>query len=299
MIAFGGSEEARAMGRSMLILGLVAGLGWALSAVPAASASGPADTAALQVALRAAGLYSGTVDGIQGRATTAAVRAAQRRAGLPATGVAGPRTRRALGRLGRPVYGSRSMTAGDVGWDVAALQFKLAIHGFPGGPIDGALGPRSLAALRRFQRWAGLSGAGVAGPATRRALRRRVPRSPVRLRDPVRAPLGDRFGPRRNAFHAGVDFSAGAGAPVSAAGFGTVVQAGWNASGWGNMVVIRHRFGLRTRYAHLSSVAVRRGQSVAVGQRIGAVGATGRVTGPHLHFELMLRGANIDPLSAL
>jgi murein DD-endopeptidase MepM/ murein hydrolase activator NlpD len=121
----------------------------------------------------------------------------------------------------------------------------------------------------------------------------------VRLRYPVQAPIGDRFGPRFNVFHAGVDFPAPYGTPVTAAGFGTVVSAGFDASGGGNMVVIGHRFGLRTRYAHLSSIAVSPGQAVAVGQRIGDVGASGRATGPHLHFELMLRGANIDPLSAL
>jgi murein DD-endopeptidase MepM/ murein hydrolase activator NlpD len=62
---------------------------------------------------------------------------------------------------------------------------------------------------------------------------------------------------------------------------------------------VRHRFGLRTLYAHLSSVAVGRGQFVPAGGRIGRVGATGAATGPHLHWEILLRGANVDPLSAL
>lgn len=279
---------------------LAVALALAFTAAPAAGhARGSAHTAALQVALRAAGTYLGDVDGIRGPATVAAVRALQRRAGLSVDGIVGPRTRRALGRGGLHPIGSRAMRRGDIGWDVAALQFELATHGFPSGPMDGVLGMRSVAALQRMQAWAGLRADGIAGAATLRALRRAVPRSPVALRAPVRAARGSGFGPRGNAFHAGVDFPAAVGTTVTAAGFGTVVFSGYDASGFGNMIVIGHRFGLRTVYAHLASIAVSRGQAVGVGQRIGTVGATGRSSGPHLHFELRLRGANVDPLTAL
>ena len=168
-----------------------------------------------------------------------------------------------------------------------------AVTGVPAGA------GKSTPAWKTFQRWAGLTPDGVAGPATLRALGTPPPRSPVRLRYPVRARIGDRFGPRWNVFHAGVDFPAPAGTPVTAAGWGTVVSAGYDASGWGNMVVVGHRFGLRTLYAHLARIDVAAGQRVGVGQRIGTIGATGRTSGPHLHFELLLRGANVDPLSAL
>lgn len=292
-------EERRIMRATATIIGLLAGVLCTLAAASAAGAYSRSETAALQVALRSAGLYSGTVDGAAGPGTAAAVRAAQRSAGLPADGIAGPATRRALGRLGRPGLGSRAIASGAVGWDVAALQFSLAAHGFPSGPVDGGFGPRSAAALQRFQKWAGMSVDGVAGPATLRALNTPAPRSPVKLRRPVQAELGDRFGPRWNVFHAGLDFPAGSGTPVTAAGFGTVVEAGFDASGWGNRVIVGHRFGLRTLYAHMSTIAVSRGQSIGVGQRIGTVGSTGRSSGPHLHFEITLRGANIDPLSAL
>jgi murein DD-endopeptidase MepM/ murein hydrolase activator NlpD len=281
------------------IVGLLAGLSGCAVLAPPAAASGRADVAALQVALRAASTYSGAVDGVRGPGTIAAVRVLQRRAGLPSDGIAGPQTRRALGRRGRHRYGSRAIRTGDVGWDVAALQFKLAVHGFPSGSFDAFLGPRSRSALQRYQRWAGLSADGVAGRATLRALRVPPPRSPVRLLWPLRAPVAGGFGPRAARFHAGIDLPATSGTRVSAAGFGSVVFAGFHPSGWGNLVIIGHRFGLRTLYAHLSAIDVRVGQFVPAGARVGRVGATGSADGPHLHFEVLLRGANVNPLTAL
>jgi peptidoglycan hydrolase-like protein with peptidoglycan-binding domain len=280
------------------IAGLATVLVWLCPATVAA-ARPSADVAALQVALRAADVYTGTVDGIRGPATIAAVRSVQRRAGLAADGILGPRTRRTLGRSGRHRYGSRPMRSGNVGWDVAALQFKLALHGFPSGSFDGRLGPHAVAALRRFQRWARLRSDGVAGRATLRALRAPPAVSPVRLLAPLSAAVGDGFGPRGARFHAGIDFLAPTGKPVTSAGFGRVAFTGYSPSGWGNLVIVRHRFGLRTLYAHLSAIDVRPGAFVAAGARIGRVGATGTATGPHLHFEVLLRGANVDPLSAI
>jgi murein DD-endopeptidase MepM/ murein hydrolase activator NlpD len=67
-------------------------------------------------------------------------------------------------------------------------------------------------------------------------------------------------------------------------------------SGYGNLVVVAHRFGVTSWYAHLNTVAVRSGQCLSAGARVGTVGSTGRSTGPHLHFELRVRGAAIDPL---
>jgi murein DD-endopeptidase MepM/ murein hydrolase activator NlpD len=257
------------------------------------------NVAALQVALQARGLYAGTIDGVHGPATTAAVRRFQRRAHIAVDGVAGPRTRRALGRYARHRFGSRLLHSGASGWDVAALQFALAVRGFPSGTFDGGFGPRTDAALRRFQRWAHLGADGVAGPATYRALRRPAPRSPIAVRRPVRAPVGDRFGPRGNAFHTGLDFTASYGAPVFAAASGRVAFAGWDSGGYGYLVKLRHGNGVRTWYAHLSRVRVHRGQAVRAGARIGDVGASGDATGPHLHFEIRVRGAAVNPLPAL
>src|SRR4051794_33883218 len=133
---------------------------------PAAAAAGSADVAALQVALYAKRVYHGDVDGGPGPATVAAGRALQRGAGLGVDGIAGRRTRRALGRHGRHPYASRPLRHGRVGWDVAALQFRLAAHGFPSGTVDGGYGWHTVAAVMRFPRWAGLPADGGAGPAT-------------------------------------------------------------------------------------------------------------------------------------
>jgi murein DD-endopeptidase MepM/ murein hydrolase activator NlpD len=259
---------------------------------------GDSDVAALQVALRAAGTYFGTVDGQRGPNTEEAIVAFQERAGLLPDGIAGPQTRRALGNLGSPELGSRSLSLGMRGWDVAELQFRLAWHGFPSGTFDGGFGPRLEAAVRRFQRFAGLPPIGIAGPRTIAALGHARPRTPLDLAWPVDAPVSDRFGPRGDAFHAGVDLAASAGTPVVAARSGRVVWAAALGS-FGNTVVVRHRHGVRTLYAHLARIDVGLLEPVSTGSRLGLVGSTGRSTGPHLHFEVRVRGAAVDPLQAL
>ena len=115
----------------------------------------------------------------------------------------------------------------------------------------------------------------------------------------MNARLGDPFGPRGNRFHPGIDFPAPYGAPVHAAASGLVVHAGWDSGGYGYLVTLAHRHGVRTMYAHLSRVRVHLGQWIRVGARLGNVGATGEATGPHLHFEVRVRGAAVNPLPAL
>jgi len=269
-----------------------------LLVLPATAVAARSDVAALQVALHAKGLYQGTVDGVTGPLTRDAVRRFQLRKGLAADGIAGPRTRRALGWRGRPRLGRRAIAAPARGWDVGALQYLLARQGFPSGTFDGRLGARSDTALRRFQAWAGLAADGVAGPATIAALRRAPARSPLRFLQPVAGAIGDGFGPRGASVHTGVDFPVPRGTPVAAAGRGCVLSVGWN-DGYGRLVIIQHRAGMTSWYAHLSRITVSSGECVTAGDQIGNAGSSGRTTGPHVHFELRLRGAAIDPLTGL
>jgi murein DD-endopeptidase MepM/ murein hydrolase activator NlpD len=271
----------------------------AASFTPQAAAA-DAGVAALQVGLHTRGLYAGPIDGISGPATAKAIRRLQAHARITVDGVVGPQTRRALGRFARHRFGSRPLRIGKAGWDVAALQFELAWHGFPSGAFDGILGKHSDAALRRFQKRSGLAPDGVAGPATLRALRGPPPAIPLQLAWPMTAPVvGDRFGPRGDRFHSGIDFPAPMGAPVYAARSGKVVWAGWKEGGWGFLVIVSHGQGEKTMYAHLSRIDVRVGVWIGQGVRVGLVGASGHATGPHLHFEVRVRGACVDPLRAL
>jgi len=268
-------------------------------AVPPAAGMGRPPVAALQVGLAAKGLYGGTIDGVLGPRTRRAVRGLQRRARIAVDGIPGSQTRRALGRLGRHPLGSRILRSGDVGWDVSVTQFRLAWHGFPSGRLDGGFGPRTRAAVRRFQRFARLAVDGLPGPATYRALRGPPPHPRMTLRRPVRARVADGFGPRGDRFHGGLDFPAARGTLVRAAARGLVVVARRHSGGFGKLVVVRHRRGRTTWYAHLSQIGVAPGRRVSRGAPIGRVGATGAATGPHLHFELRVRGAAVSLLPAL
>jgi LysM repeat protein len=136
---------------------------------PAAAFANP-QHAGIQVALRAHGLYLGPIDGRVGPLTVSAIRTFQREHGLPVTGIATVRTRLALGPLGRPLFGERTLRAGYFGLDVAVLQFLLTKRGLYSGALDGYLGPQTLAALRRYQRRMRLAADGIAGPRTRAAL---------------------------------------------------------------------------------------------------------------------------------
>ncbi len=98
----------------------------------------------------------------------------------------------------------------------------------------------------------------------------------------------------RPAMHTGLDFRAATGDPVRATANGKVVSAGW-AGGYGRMVEIDHGNGLSTRYGHLSEIGVKVGDQIRIGQVIGAVGSTGRSTGPHLHYETRIDGDAVDP----
>ncbi|MGW1051254.1 transglycosylase family protein [Streptomyces sp. NPDC002521] len=155
-----------------------------------------------------------------------------------------------------------------------------------------------------------------AAPADTKSPKRKAPSehrtAPQRTRStgrtlvaPVDAPIGTGYRVAgahwSKGYHTGVDFLVPTGTSVQAAEAGNVVAAGWGDA-YGYQVVIRHADGRYTQYAHLSAISVRIGQSVTTGQRIGRSGATGNVTGPHLHFEVRTGpdfGSDIDPLAYL
>lgn len=273
-------------------------------AVPARADASPANVAALQAALKSLHLYGGFVDGIKGPLTRHGVISFQRHRGLRVDGVAGPQTRRALGWRGRPGLGSRTMRLGNRGWDVAALQFLLQRAGHGPGRADGLFGPLTRGAVRRAQAAAGIGIDGLAGPTTIGSLRgggEPQEGGPVMFLRPVQGPIGDGFGAPRSGGrrHEGLDFPVPFGTRVGAAGRGTTIFAGYNSGGYGNLVVIQHRLGFTTWYAHLSSITSWVGERVVGGTRIGFVGSTGYSTGPHLHFEVRRYDTPLDPAPLL
>ncbi|MFF4927379.1 peptidoglycan DD-metalloendopeptidase family protein [Streptomyces griseofuscus] len=124
------------------------------------------------------------------------------------------------------------------------------------------------------------------------------PQQPSSWVKPVQAAKGTPFGQKGSMWssgaHTGLDFPAPQGTPVTAARAGKVESAGWNGA-YGMSVVIDHGEGIKTRYAHLSATNVGVGQAVSGGANIGNVGSTGNTTGPHLHFEVLANGAQVDP----
>jgi lysozyme family protein len=151
----------------------------ALAAAAAAALVGAPSTAAatvnyqvagLQVALYRYGTYTGQIDGVMGPMTKQAIASFQRKVGLEADGVAGKRTRAALGKLGQPLFGKRTLRRGMVGYDVSVLQFLLAKNGLPPKRLNSNFGPATEALVRSFQQKSGLTVDGIAGPATQAAL---------------------------------------------------------------------------------------------------------------------------------
>ena len=121
---------------------------------------------------------------------------------------------------------------------------------------------------------------------------------------PVRGYISSGFGDREspfdsgNEFHEGIDISAPSGSTVAAAAEGVVTFAARN-NDLGNAVTIDHGYGIVSRYGHMSEISVHIGQKVRAGQRIGAVGSTGRSTGPHLHYEVAVNGYKVNPIKYL
>jgi murein DD-endopeptidase MepM/ murein hydrolase activator NlpD len=121
---------------------------------------------------------------------------------------------------------------------------------------------------------------------------------------PVAGEITSPFGERKNPlgpgddFHPGVDIAAATGTPIVAAASGRVISAAPDG-GYGNLIVVDDGNGVTTRYAHCSQIFARVGDTIAVGETIGAVGSTGNSTGPHLHFEVRVNDRPVDPVQFL
>lgn len=183
-----------------------------------------------------------------------------------------------------------------------APQSAASGSGGPYRPVSGAIGRQLKTVLLQLQAVEDdlLQQADLLLLAQARLLESQLLAMMVPSVLPVQAPLGSGFGIRRDPFtgraalHTGLDFPAAVGTPVVAAAGGIVAASEWHDA-YGQMLELDHGNGLRTRYAHLSAIEVPLGAVVRTGEQVGRVGNTGRSTGPHLHFEVLLGTAPQNP----
>ncbi len=181
----------------------------------------------------------------------------------------------------------------DLGLDLGQMEGAASVRGI-GGPFVPVKPSRDADSFQRQLYRINVSRAQVERLNRTLAL---VPyRKPVLGEVEFSSGFGVRSDPflGRPAMHTGLDFRASMGDPVRATANGRIETAGWSG-GYGRMIEINHGNGLSTRYGHLSEIKVKVGDVVKIGQIIGAVGSTGRSTGPHLHYETRIDGEAVDP----
>ncbi|MEG3437659.1 peptidoglycan DD-metalloendopeptidase family protein [Pannus brasiliensis CCIBt3594] len=189
---------------------------------------------------------------------------------------------------------------------VRELQELLERKGYELGTVDGILGTRTRSAWGRFKKDHYLDRPEAVG-ASSLSILLEMPDRTAGFSLPTKGIgwISSPFGPRARGMHRGIDIAADTGTPVYAVADGTVTTAVCNCrvgnfscgGGYGNVVYISHPAeGFETRSAHLSRVDVAPGAQVRKGQKIGEVGDTGHSFGPHLHFEIRVRGEAIDPI---
>jgi murein DD-endopeptidase MepM/ murein hydrolase activator NlpD len=157
-----------------------------------------------------------------------------------------------------------------------------------GGPFESAGNPTFKALFNSWKKLDQLQGGVIAIPSDK----------------PIRTDVAftSGFGVRSDPFHAGaamhpgIDLAGKVGTPIYATADGTVLRAGWNSGGYGNLIEIDHGRGITTRFGHLSAILIRAGEKITRGQLIGRMGSTGRSTGSHLHYEVRIDGRPVNPV---
>jgi murein DD-endopeptidase MepM/ murein hydrolase activator NlpD len=157
-----------------------------------------------------------------------------------------------------------------------------------GGPFESAGNPTFKALFNSWKKLDQLQDGVIAIPSDK----------PIRTAVSFTSGFGVRSDPFRGAaaMHPGIDLSGPYGTPIYATADGTVLRAGWNSGGYGNLIEIDHGRGITTRFGHLSAILIRAGDHITRGQLIGRMGSTGRSTGNHLHYEVRIDGRAVNPI---
>src|SRR5579884_1116051 len=184
----------------------------------------------------------------------------------------------------------------DVGYEVTTAELKrLGIsparvggHTGVGGPFESAGNSTFKALFDSWKKLDQLQDGVIAIPSDK----------PVKTNVEFTSGFGVRSDPFEHgaAMHPGIDLAGAYGTPIYATADGTVLRAGWNSGGYGNMVELDHGRGIVTRYGHMSAVLVHAGEHVTRGEQIGRMGSTGRSTGTHLHYEVRIDGRPVNPI---
>jgi murein DD-endopeptidase MepM/ murein hydrolase activator NlpD len=184
----------------------------------------------------------------------------------------------------------------DVRYKVTAAELKkLGISparvGGPdgvGGPFESAGNPTFKALFTSWKKLDQLQDGVIAIPSDK----------PIRASVEFTSGFGVRSDPFHSgaAMHPGIDLAGSYGTPIYATADGTVLRAGWNSGGYGNLVEIDHGRGITTRYGHMSAILVHAGDHVTRGQQVGRMGSTGRSNGTHLHYEVRIDGRAVNPI---
>ena len=203
-----------------------------------------------------------------------------------------------LGRVEQAQLQQAALVAAalDVRYQVTAAELKrlgisparVGSNDGVGGPFESAGNATFKALFNSWKKLDQLQDGVIAVPSDK----------PVKMNVEFTSGFGVRSDPFHSgaAMHPGIDLAGSYGTPIYATADGTVLRAGWNSGGYGNLVEIDHGRGITTRYGHMSAILVHPGDHVTRGQQVGRMGSTGRSTGNHLHYEVRIDGRAVNPI---